>query len=511
MDQIVDKVFQIAHGMWRRRWIALLVAWPIAILGGVAVMTIKDRYEATARVYVDTQTVLKPLMSGLAFQPDIDQQVAMLARTLLSRPNVERLIANPSLGLQMTGPGANDREIERLMLAIKVTPSSKNLYSVAYRDVDPDRAQRVVKGLVELFVDSGLGEKRRDSEEARRFIDEQIHTYEGKLAESENRLKEFKLKNFGVVGASNQDYFSRVSSLSDEVAKLRLDLSAAEQSRDALKRELANEDPRLPQDPNVPEAPSELDTRIAAQEKQLDDLLRRYTDEHPDVIATRRSLNLLQRQKQQESAARAAGKGRVGNAATSPVYQRIRISLAEAEANVASLRSQLSMQQGRLDQIRATAGKVPQAEADLAQLNRDYEVLRRNYEQLVARRESASLGVKLDESAQLADFRIVEPPRVDPKAVFPNRQILALFTLVCSLGVGVAVAFGLNQIFPTFHAPSELRELSGRPVLGGISMHVDAQVMAAERRDLLAFVGITVLLVLCHVVWIGWLTFRAHA
>lgn len=507
MNEIVLKISQIALAIWLRRWIALAIAWPVLILGGIGVTLMSDRYEANAKVYVDTQTVLKPLMSGLAFQPDIDQQVAMLAKTLISRPNVERLVDLPSIGYNKKGPYSRDREIERLMKDIKVAPATNNLYTLSYRDTNPQRARHVVQSLVELFVDSGVGGKQRDSEEARRFIDEQIHTYEIKLTESENRLKDFKLRNFGVVSATNQDYFGRASALSDEIAKLRVDLSAAEHSRDALKRELSTEDPQLPIDPaQATAAPTETSIRLDTQKRQLDDLLRRYTDEHPDVVATRRTIAQLERQRQSELAAnRGTGRG----AATSPVYQKIRISLAEAEASVASLRTQLAVQQSRLDQIRSTAGKVPETEAELAQLNRDYDILRKNYDQLVARRESAFLGVKLDQSAQLADFKMVEPTRVDPKAVFPNRQIMALLTLVSAIAIGLGVSFGLSQIFPSFHLPSDLREISGRPVLGAVSMFVSPTAKLAQRQDTLKFFAITGLMVVTHLIWLVWITVRS--
>lgn len=507
MNEIVLKISQIALAIWLRRWIALAVAWPVAILAAIGVTLMSDRYEATAKVYVDTQTVLKPLMSGLAFQPDIEQQVAMLAKTLISRPNVERLVDVPAIGFKNTGPYARDREIERLMKDIKIAPATNNLYTLSYRDTNPKRAQHVVQSLVDLFVDSGVGGKRRDSEEARRFIDEQINTYETKLTEAENRLKDFKLKNFGVVSATNQDYFSRASALSDEIAKLRVDLSAAEHSRDAFKRELANEDPQLPVDPGAgSNSPSETSIRLEAQKRLLDELLRRYTDEHPDVVGTRRTIAQLESQRRAELIAnRGAGRG----AATSPVYQKIRISLAEAEASVASLRTQLAVQQSRLDQIKSTAGKVPETEAELAQLNRDYDILRKNYEQLVARRESAFLGVRLDQSAQLADFKMVEPTRVDPKPVMPNKQILALASLVGAILIGLGVSFGLSQIFPSFHLATELREMSGRPVLGSVSMFVSPQAKLAQRQDTMKFFAIGSVMVALHLAWIVWITVRS--
>lgn len=503
MNDIVQKISQIALAIWLRRWLALAVAWPVAIAAAIGVTFMHDRYEATAKVYVDTQTVLKPLMSGLAFQPDIDQQVQMLAKTLISRPNIERLVDQPAIGFKKKGPYARDREIERLMKEIKIAPSTNNLYTLSYRDTNPQRANHVVQGLVDLFVDSGVGDKRKDSEEARRFIDEQIHTYEVKLTEAENRLKDFKLKNFGVVSGTNQDYFSRVSSLSDEVAKLRLDLSAAEQSRDALRRELSHEDPQLPQDPGaVAAAPTETSIRLDTLKRQLDDLLRRYTEEHPDVIATRRAIAQLEKQRQAELASsKFSGRG----AATSPVYQKIRVSLAEAEAQVAALRTQLGMQQARLDKIKATAGKMPETEAELAQLNRDYDILRKNYDQLVARRESAFLGVKMDQEAQLAEFKMVEPTRVDPRAVMPNRQVLSLVSLLLAVAAGVGVAFGLSQLIPTFHTSAELRELSGRPVLGSVGLFTSPREQLAQRQSNIKFFSLCGTMVALHLVWVGWI------
>ncbi len=506
MDDLIENIRQLLLGTWRRRWIAMAVAWPAAIVVALVLTRVPDRFLATARVYVDTQTVLKPLMKDLTFQPDIDQQVKMLAKTLISRPNVQRMLTSlPELGMSgATGPFM-EAEIDRLIKAIVVEPSSNNMYTISYKDADPKRAQKVVQGLVDRFVDSGLGEKQRDSEEASRFIAEQIQSYEVKLGEAENRLKEFKLRNFGLTGTSNQDYFARVSTLSDTVSKLRLDLGAAEQSRDAFRRELAGEDPQLPADSGAAAAaPTDTDVRLDAQRKLLDDLLRRYTDDHPDVIATRRTIAQLERQKRLESEPGGRVKGR-GNAATSPVYQQLRISLAGAEANVASLRSQLSVQSAKLEETRANAGKVPEVEAELAQLNRDYDILRKNYDQLVARRESASLGVKLDQSAQLADFRIVEPPRVTNKPAMPSRLLLALLGALGALGAGFAVAFGLSQLSPTFHNAKDLREITGRPSLGSVSMCLSDSLKAAERRDLQRFVGAGALLLVCQAVWIGWI------
>ena len=508
MNQIVEEVLIALRAIWRRRWLAIAVMWGVALVGFAVVWVMPNRYEANARIYVDTQTVLKPLMQGLAFQPDTDQQVRMLAKTLVSRPNVEHILKATHAKVPTTGV-AHEKAIDEMIDRIKVDGGG-NLYVISVKDTDPTAAKAVVAALVDLFVGNGTEAKQRDSSEAGSFIDEQIKTYEAKLSDAENRLKDFKIRNFGVSGVSTQDYFARTSTISDEVTRLQIAYAAAVQSRDALKRELSAEDPHLPADasnPQIPPAPTELDSRIDSQKKQLDELLRKYTEAHPDVISARQTIRQLEAQRAAERAALKNG-GRTGFAATSPVFQRIRVSLADAEANVASLGSQLSAQQARLTELRASASKAPQAEAELAQLNRDYDVIRKNYEMLVSRRESASLGVKMDESAQLADFRVIEPPHVMPKAVFPDRTALAGLAMLASLALGLGLAWALSLIYPTFSTPRQLEVATKRPVIGMISSVTTVGLAVARRRDLQRVVLVMAVFFAAQGVWIVLVTKR---
>ena len=514
-NTVVVTIRRTCRVAWQRRWLALATMTTVAVCSAVGISLVHDRYQATARVYVNTQTVLKPLMQSLTFQPDIDQQVSMLARTLISRPNVEKLVEDPSLELDRGDAGERDRVVSRLMADIKVVPAGAgNLYDVSYRGTNPERARRLVAATVGLFVDSGAGEKKRDSQEARTFIDDQIHTYESKLVDAENRLKEFKVRNFGVTGVSNQDYFSRVSALTEEVSKLRVDLSAAEQSRDSYRRELISENPQLPIDHASDGAavPGSIAARIAEQRRNLDELLRRYTDEHPDVVNARRVLAQLeaeaQRRKAEDQAL--ARSGQANSAATSPVYQKLRIAIAESEALVASLRSQVVAKQALLEQVRADAGRQPQAEAELAQLNRDYDVIRKNYDTMVARRESAALGVKLDESSQLAEFRVVEPPRVLSSPVFPSKAHLAVIALLLSLVSGIAAAIAVDLVWPTFDDRESLRQFTGRPVLGTLSMLTTEPGLARRRAANLRFGLVLCLMMAAQVTWVALTALHPH-
>src|SRR5574340_532680 len=340
MDEIIRQLVSYLRGAWQRRWLGLTVAWIVGAVGTVVLLRMPDKYEASARIYVDTQSVLKPLMSGLAVQPNVEQQVVILSRTLISRPNMEKLIRMADLDLRLKSKDDKDRMIDELSKGVEIKSAGRdNLYSLSYRDTEPERARRVVQSLTSIFVESSLGDKRKDSDTARRFIEDQIKIYEKKLEEAENRVKEFKIKNMGLTGgAQSGDYFSRISQVSSQLNQARLELREAENSRDALKRQLEGEDPvLLPDSPNTADGVSipELDGRIDAMKRNLDALLQKYTEQHPDVAGTRRVIQELEEQKREQIKARKKAGTQMSSVNSNPVYQQLKVSLAETEANIA--------------------------------------------------------------------------------------------------------------------------------------------------------------------------------
>ncbi len=499
MDELIRQGMAILQGMWQRRWIGLATAWIVGIAGVVAIMRMPDVYESSARIYVDTQSVLKPLMAGLAVQPNVDQQVMILSRTLISRPNVEKLIRMADLDLNAKTKADQDAMVDGLMKSLKIDSLGRdNLYTLAYRDPNRDKAKRVVQSLASIFIESNLGAKRKDSDSAKKFIDEQIKVYEKKLEEAEDRLKEFKVRNLTSNESLDKDYFTRLSELTAQLNRSRLELREAENSRDALKRELAGEEPILLPD-DSPVAVSgvqvpEIDGRLEALKKTLDTLSQRYTDLHPDVIVVKRQISDLEEQRTKVLAARrkaaaAAGDGKKGNSLQgNPVYQQLRVSLAETEAAIAQLQTRVAEYESRFQKLKESAKLAPQIEAEYTQLNRDYGVHKRNYETLVSRREQAEISSDM-ENVSGADFRLIDPPRVSPQPVAPNRVLLLVAALLAAIGAGLFASFAAAQIRPTFFDIRSLRETTQLPVLGAVSMIVSDTQKKRERRSLIGFVA----------------------
>ncbi len=493
MEEILRQAQTILRATWKHRRLGMLVAWVVGAVAAGIILRIPDRYEASARIFVDTQSILKPLMSGLAVQPNIEQQVMMLSRTLISRPNIEKLIRMADLDLNIKGKAEQEALIDNLSKTLKIQSVGRdNLYTLSYQDPDPAKAQRVVQGLVSIFVESSLGSKRQDSDSARKFIEDQIRNYENKLQEAENRLKEFKLRNIDLQTGEGKTSVDRLSELTVMLSTSRLALREAQNSRDSLRRQIIGEEPVL-----LPEAPGadsgislpEIDGRIDTQKRNLDALLQRYTEQHPDVVGTRRLIKDLEEQKRQELVARKkfAANNPGSSISNNPVYQQLKISLAEAEANVASLQARVSEYEDRYKRLTDLMRTQPQLEAEFAQLNRDYDIHKKNYEQLVTRRESAELSGDLEAAGSVADFRLIDPPRASQKPVAPNRMLLFPLGLLLGLAAGLFTAFVASQVRPVFFEGKSLREATGLPLLGTVSLISNEARRLKERSSLRRF------------------------
>jgi polysaccharide chain length determinant protein (PEP-CTERM system associated) len=520
MDDIVKQITVTATGMWKFRWPGLVAAWVAAAVAVAVVFRIPDQYEATARVFVDTESILKPLMRGLAVQPNVEQQVGMLSRTLISRPNIDKLIRMADLDLKSEGAGDREALADKLMKSIEVrTTGGPNLYSLAYRDKEREKAKRVVQSLVSIFVESGIGAARKDTDSAKSFLANQIKTFESKLEEAEARLKEFRLRNLDRQVVDGRDSATRLSETHTQLEAARLQLREAQQARDSAKRLLAEARGQAPNPSALPDllawkgnesdsttaliATPEIDLRIEAQKRNLDGLLQRYTDRHPDVVSTRRLISDLEEQRRHEVAElrrRAASQpkpvaGSAGEQREGLAVQELNRMLATAEVQVASIQARVDEFGSRYAQLRESLKTAPQIEAEAAQLNRDYEITRRNYQDLVARRQSAEMSGELDAASGVAEFRLVDPPRVSSTPVSPNRLMLLPLALVAALAVGLFFSFAASRLRPSFFDAEELRVKTGLPLLGVVSLVQSDGERRQERLGLVRFASATSALV----------------
>lgn len=507
MEDLTTRLLPQLKGIWKYRWHGVVTIWFVAIAGWITVYQLPDNYESSARIYVDTENVLKPLLAGMAQPPNVEQQVTIMSRTLISRPNVERVIRMVDLDLKTRSVQESEQLIQNLMEDIEIEAAGgDNLFTIAYANEDRGVAKGVVQSLLTIFVEGSLNDSKQNTSSAIRFIDEQIKEYEEKLVTAENALKTFKQKNMGIMPRQNSDYSSRMAAAADNLNQARLDLREAEQARDAIKNQIAGNEPSfiIDEAPSTTAATPEIDERIQALNKHLDALLLQYTERHPDIVSAKRLITQLEERKKEEmkllaerereEAKQIQQSGDPGKN-YSPMLQQLNVALAEAEARAASMRARVDEFTARFNQIKSMGHAVPEVEAALAQLNRDYEVNKANYEKLLERREAAKMSGDMRATTELMTFRIIDPP-TDPKTpTAPNRPLLYSLVLLLALASGIGTAFMLSQINPTFHNLGSLREVTGRPILGSVAMIWTGQEVVKHRRRLIAFC-LTLLLLL---------------
>jgi polysaccharide chain length determinant protein (PEP-CTERM system associated) len=479
MRENVLEILSQLRGGWRFRWVAVGVAWAIALAGWLAVGMMPNEYQARAKIFVDTDSVLKPLLAGLAVATDPVTQVNMMSRALMTRPHLEKVARETDLALRAKTPESFQRLIDSMPTRIGIGGGQGNIYSITFEDADPQMAYRVVRKLADTFVEDSIGNKRDDTAGAQRFLTEQLSDYERKLREAEDRLANFKKENLGLMPGQTGDYYARRQTVADDLAKLRSQYSVVEQRRDELRRQLEGEEPTFGLvNPTTPagRVATVTDAKIAEFQKQLDQLLLQYTDKHPRVVALRETIEQLRKQAPADPVPEASAPVDPTRLAArmldvNPVYQSMKINLSQTELELVELRNKISQAQSVTSDLQGKVNTIPEVEAQLARLNRDYEVNRTQYQALLQRLESARLSEQADDSQEHVKFRIIEPPTVPLVAQGPNRHLLSAGVFAAALLGGLAAAFILSQIRPVFSTRQALINAAGGiPVLGMINL-----------------------------------------
>ena len=473
MDPIRLLIRQYINAAWRRRWTGVIVAWLVCAFGWGAITFIPNDYESSARLYVDADAVLTPLLSGIEADSAPASQLELLQRTLLSRPNLEKVISKTDLDLTVANPSDRERLISRLSNEIRVVPQTRNLFTITYRDHSPKMAHDVVQTLLTIFVESATGGNRTDMENAKRFLEHQISSYEQQLRAAEKRRADFRIKYIDIFpGDINPSTFG-VDQAKSQVKSIQGQLQDATSKRDALQKEVAQTPTLLVvENSSSPGAIANVQSQVAQAEDQLRILLLRDTDEHPDVIAQKKLIANLRANPEKpppQPVTSATKPGDVKRSVPNPIYDSLKVRLVDSDSQVTSLQRQLDEATSVRDRLEKFQREQPGLLAEFQNMDRDYGVLRGNYEALLGRLQSANIAQAADTQADKVKLQIVDPPEIPRIAVAPNRVLMLSGVLFAGMAAGAVIVLLLSQMDRCFNTVDDLRDL-GLPVLGGISI-----------------------------------------
>ena len=484
MNSLYDDILSALHSVWNRRWLALGVAWAICLLGWLVVALIPNSYESRSRIFVQLDDALAEQVGiGVA---DRKRDIERIRQTLTSAVNLEKVVRSTRLGDSIESPKQMEATVLGLAEDIKVVSQQDNLFEISatsgrgsFADSEnAELAQAIVQKMIDIFREENLSGNRGEMAETMEFVNQQLSQREKELEQAEQRRLAFEAENPDMArgGAVNQQ---RIETTRNELRDIDGDIAAAQSAVAAIGGQIAGT-PRTIPGGTTGSAGASLSR---AQIDLAGMLARGLTDSHPDVISVKNQITTL------KIAAKNEAEG--GGGMPNPAYTSLISIRAEREANLQALHSRRAALQSEMAALRARQISNPELAGEAQRINRDYDVLREQYDKILRDREELRLRGEVKTEREAVKFEVVDPPTTPRSPIAPNRPLLLLGVLIAGLAGGCGAAFVMGQLRSTFATTTALEKATGLPVLGGISQTLTDTARALGKRKLKYFYGAT--------------------
>lgn len=473
MNGLYDEIRIAIHSVWNRRWMALAVAWGICLLGWLVVALIPNSYESKARVFVEMQSILTEKV-GIESR-ERKKNMERVQETLASTINLEKVVRGTDLNLTV----ASDRElagkVEMLRKNIVIKSEKDNLFEITANssasnlsDAENAKLSReIVQKMIDIFVEENLSGDRDETSQTLKFLDAQLANREKALQEAEQKRVTFETENLGLlpgIGSISQ----RMEAARAELSQLDSQLSQSSASLAALNGQLAGTPATIATPGFGGSGGSALSQ---AQGKLASARARGWTDSHPDIIAMKKEIAALR--------AQGGGGSTAGYRTPNPAYSSLQSMRAERQASVAALQARKNAIQADMTQLASKQSLEPGVAAEMARISRNYDVLKEQYDKLLADREQIKLRGQVETETDSVKFKVIDPPSSPRSPAAPNRPLLLALVLFVGIGGGVGSAFAMGQLQTSYPTASKLEKASGLPVIGSVS-----QVLTSAQRVL---------------------------
>ncbi len=488
MEAIWTEIRAAIHGVWLKRWIVAAVAWALCLAGWLVVSQIPNQYESRARVFVQMRQILPG--DGVASQIEQQKDIDRVRQTLTSAVNLEKVVRGTALANTVASERDIADRVAGLQKIIKVTAQQDNLFEVSATVSDNGNsdahnaklARSIVQKMIDIFVEDNLASGRDEASQSLAFLDQQLAQRQKQLQEAEAKKAEFQAKYLGSLPGTGT-LAERLATARSQLAQLNGDLAAAQSGLAAVNGQMAGTSATVAGGGGgVVAGPARA--RVSAIQGQLAEARARgWTDNHPDVMALRSQLSAAQSAARGERPVVTGGGGSTAN----PLYLSLKAMQADKAAQVAALMNRKAQIEADVAAFEQKMAGDPAAAAEQGAIDRDYQVLKAQYDKLLADREQVKLRSQAASQADAVKFSVIDPPTAPRSPTAPNRPLLLTGVLIAGLGGGVAAAFGLSRLNSSFSTAAQLERASGMSVIGSIGEVMTAGQNALRRRRLQMF------------------------
>lgn len=524
IHELYQQIKSLVYGIWRKRWYMMATTWLICLVGWGLVQTLPYKYESSAQIFVDTDTILPSIVRGIGIDVDVSRKIDVVRKTLVTRPNLEKIIRRSEYLERLA---RNDTELNLLVATmqsdIRVISLEGGMYRIQY-EIDDRRlserqraevAKNVVNNLLSFFIEGGPQGDGTSSKEAKDFLDKRIADYGERLSAAETAYAKFKQDNIEYIGGQGS-FLSRLDSSKEALRTTRNEIAELNVSLQTLQDQIKNvpatiREARSTRSGGGGDA-DPIESRIAELQKKLDSFRTLgFKDRHPDVAGVVRQIEALKgelKDKQDAVAAElsaSAEAGKKSNFTTETpnrLYEQLMLNIIQTTTQVKSLGQRELDQQRAVAEMEEKAKRVPEIEAQEAQLQRDFQQLGRQYNLLLKEQQDLELRTDVESADDSVSLRIVEPPNTPTAPSGPPRLIFMSLMLVGGLVAGVGAALILSMLRPVVLTVEQLRAQFDLNVLGNVSKSLSEEETRQRSIELLMFAGATAMLFVVFAVFI---------
>jgi len=407
---------------------------------------------------------------------------------MFTKENLEEIIKTSKLDKTIKNDRDRETLIQNLKKDIKINGGSDEIFNISYEANDPVVAKNVVQAVLSVFDIQAALKINNGGKEAKDFIQSQIDSYEARLKQAEKAKADFMQANIGLLPDEHGSSINDVKLIDKQLDDANLQFNEALSRKKVLEGQLqeikddemewiGSEDDQYPEDEII----KELNEKIS-------DLRRKFTDQYPEIVQLKKQIAELeiQRQKKVEERARLGNELDVKVIKTNPYVQSIKIALNQAETEVASAQVRIDELKHRKEQIGNELKSRISIGTALQDLNRDYETIKTNYEKLLASKEQIVMTEGVGDQESLK-FKIEDAPNVPLQASSPKRKLLFSAVFAGGIILGLGTAFLLYFIRPAIMSTSQVRLITGLPILGSVSMKTSPGLKAKNKMEFLRY------------------------
>jgi succinoglycan biosynthesis transport protein ExoP len=481
----------------RRRWWLLGAFFAIG-LGAVATAHLwPARYRSEAMILIQPRSVPAQFVTPNVVT-NLEERLESMTQQILSRMRLQEIIQRFNLYPSERAHSSMDSVVDEMRKDIKIEPADPTkaqgeqaAFRISYSARNPYTAQEITGELTSLFIAENQRTNTLQSISTTDFLEDQLSQAGQNLAGQEQRLREYKIQNLGELPEQQQSNLQILNSLESQLNAVSAAADRAEQQRiylESLKAEYQAMQKSIGSiDGSTNLTPAALaQARVRDLQKQLSDLEGKYTSKHPDVDNLKDQIaqwdairQRLETQKKPEQAGGKPAEVYAGDPATADVDSRLkatRVEIDSDQAQIKDLHRKITDEQSRLN-------LTPLREQQLAEITRDYDNSKQNYQSLLQKKLQSELATNLEKNQEGEQFRVIDPPSLPQKPSQPNRRQIVLIGWLLGLFAGAGLVVVREMSDEVLRNEKDFQQHIRLPILARIPILISARERASSLRN----------------------------